>query len=79
VEWCLDHTVRIVAVDAPCTWSQAGLSRKAERELNMNAQVIQCFKTPMRERAYRQGTGFYGWVFQWREALPTARTSLHAL
>ena len=63
VDWCLDNTASIVAVDAPCTWSQAGLSRKAERELNMNKQVIQCFKTPMRERVYRQGTGFYDWVF----------------
>ena len=63
VDWCLDQSARIVAVDAPCTWSQAGLSRKAERELKMNGQVIQCFMTPMRERAYRQGTGFYGWVF----------------
>ena len=64
VDWCLEHTASIVAVDAPCTWSQAGLSRRAERELNMNGQVIQCFKTPMRERADRQGlNGFYGWVF----------------
>jgi predicted nuclease with RNAse H fold len=61
VDWCIDHTARIVAVDAPCTWSQAGSSRRAERELNMNGQVIQCFKTPTRERA--QGIGFYGWVF----------------
>jgi len=62
-DWCLDHTARIVAVDAPCAWSQSGLSRRAERELNMNGKVIQCFKTPRRERACRQGTGFYGWVF----------------
>jgi predicted nuclease with RNAse H fold len=63
VDWCIDHTACIVAVDAPCAWSQNGLSRRAERELKMNGQVIQCFKTPMRERAYSQGTGFYGWVF----------------
>jgi hypothetical protein len=66
VDWCLDHTARIVAVDALCIWSQAGLSRRAERELSMNGQIIQCFKTPIRERGWRQGRWFYGWVFNAR-------------
>ncbi len=61
VDWCLDHTARIVAVDAPSAWSKYGSSRRAEREMNIDGQVIQCFKTPTRERA--QGIGFYGWVF----------------
>ena len=60
VDWCLDNAARIVAVDAPCSWSHAGLSRRAERELRMNGQIIQCFRTPARERAQR--IRFYDWM-----------------
>ena len=63
VDWCLDHSACLIAVDAPCAWSQAGSSRLAERELNVGGQVIQCFKTPTRERAMKNESGFYGWVF----------------
>lgn len=46
-------------------WSRTGSSRKAEREMKMGGQIIQCFRTPMRERACKLGesTGFYAWMF----------------
>ena len=61
--WCLKHSAYIVAVDAPCAWSHEGSSRLAERELNVDGDVIQCFKTPTREHALMNASGFYGWVF----------------
>jgi predicted nuclease with RNAse H fold len=33
VDWCLGHKATVVAVDAPCGWSQARSSRFAESEL----------------------------------------------
>ncbi len=63
VKWCLHHDTAIVAVDAPCKWSQTGASRRAERDLSIDGQIIQCFKTPTRERALDHKKGFYGWVF----------------
>lgn len=59
VGWCLHHRATVVAVDAPCRWSQAGSSRKAERILGR--QGIYCFATPTRERALHRD--FYKWVF----------------
>lgn len=63
VGWCLDLSACIVAVDAPCAWSLDSSSRQAGRELNIGGEIIQCFKTPTRDRAQRQVTGFYRWVF----------------
>ena len=77
VDWCLDHSARIVAVDAPCAWSQAGSSRRAERELNTGGQIIQCFKTPTRDRARKQGAEFYGWIFNGEKLYQ--RLALHYL
>ena len=62
-DWCLKQDAHIVAVDAPCKWSQSGGSRRAERDLRVGGQIIQCFKTPTRERAVKHRKGFYGWVF----------------
>lgn len=62
-DWCMDQSAHFVAVDAPCAWSQCRSSRFAERELNIDGQIIQCFKTPTRDRALRNACGFYGWVF----------------
>jgi len=62
VQWCLGRHACVVAVDAPCRWSRSGSSRRAEREMKLNGRIVQCFKTPTRERACSQGTGFYGWV-----------------
>ena len=59
VDWCLEHKAIVVAVDAPCRWSQAGSSREAERILGK--QGIYCFATPTRERALHRD--IYKWVF----------------
>ena len=58
VSWCLDHNVRIVAVDAPCRWSENGSSRLAERELMENG--IWCFSSPTKQRALH--CNFYRWM-----------------
>lgn len=63
VTWCLDHKATVIAVDAPCWWSQTGKSRQAERELELSGEQIFCFATPTRERAENHKKGFYGWVF----------------
>lgn len=63
VDWSYNLNAHIVAVDAPCKWSLTGSSRQAERELRVGGKIIQCFKTPTRERARNQVSGFYGWVF----------------
>lgn len=73
LRWCLEHDVRTVGVDSPCAWSRSGGSRACERDLRLDGRLIQCFKTPTRERAEasrlkartrgKSGDGFYGWVF----------------
>jgi len=60
VAWCLDQRATVVAVDAPCGWSQSGSSRQAERELALLGK-INCFSTPTREHALHRD--FYTWVF----------------
>ncbi len=62
-DWCINHAARFVAIDAPCAWSTSGSSRLSERQLNIGGRTIQCFKTPTRERALKNSSGFYGWVF----------------
>jgi hypothetical protein len=47
VEWCLHNEASVVAVDAPCQWSQKGASRLAERHLA--EKKIYCFATPTRK------------------------------
>jgi predicted nuclease with RNAse H fold len=59
VKWCHSHLAKVVAVDAPCRWSNSGSSRLAERELAREG--IHCFFTPTRDTA--QNRGFYEWVF----------------
>lgn len=63
VAWCLEQKATVVAVDAPCAWSQTGPSRKAERDLKLFGDKIHCFATPTRERAENHSKGFYDWVF----------------
>jgi predicted nuclease with RNAse H fold len=63
VEWCCAKEAIVVAVDAPCRWSQTGLSRLAERELKLFGKKIHCFATPARERAANNTKKFYDWVF----------------
>jgi predicted nuclease with RNAse H fold len=59
VGWCLKQNITIIAVDAPCGWSQSGASRLAERELA--GKRIHCFSTPTRTLADEKS--FYDWVF----------------
>lgn len=60
VAWCAEFGARLVAVDAPCTWSIDGRSRPAEVALK-NAS-IQCFSTPTREAALAHTTDHFGWM-----------------
>lgn len=62
VAWCIEQKATIVAVDAPCGWSQTGSSRQAERELELFEKKIHCFATPTRERAKNHAKGFYDWM-----------------
>ena len=59
VNWCRDCEAVVVAVDAPCKWSQMRSSRQAERDLSKAG--IYCFATPTQEIARKKA--FYGWVF----------------
>ncbi len=63
VTWCHDHKATVVAVDAPCGWSNTGSSRLAERELKVSGKQIYCFSTPTRQRAENHKKRFYDWVF----------------
>jgi predicted nuclease with RNAse H fold len=63
VNWCGERGAKIVAVDAPCGWSQSGSSRLAERDLKLGNKKIHCFATPTRAAAQAHNKGFYGWVF----------------
>jgi len=60
LEWCVLKKAQAVAVDAPCGWAVSGGSREAERSLCIGGQIVQCFKTPTREKAGEHA--FYGWV-----------------
>ena len=59
--WCRQMKAAVVAVDAPCGWSDGGASRLAERSLAIGGNKISCFATPTRARANR--SNFYKWVF----------------
>jgi predicted nuclease with RNAse H fold len=76
-DWCRDDVkARIVAVDAPCRWSQDGRARPTERQLM--AKKIWCFSTPTREQAEVHPRNHYGWMRQ-GEALFKALESTHTL
>ena len=61
VSWCRQLKAAVVAVDAPCGWSDGAASRLAERSLAIGAHKIHCFATPTRARANK--SSFYKWVF----------------
>ena len=61
VSWCRQLKAVVVAVDAPCGWSDGGASRLTERSLAIGGNKISCFATPTRARANR--SNFYKWVF----------------
>ncbi len=57
-DWC--RNARVIAIDAPCSWSRDGRSRPAEHELMGNG--IWCFSTPTRDMAVRHRTNHFGWM-----------------
>ena len=60
-DWCCRRMcAQVVAVDAPCRWSNGPGGRAAERELLQ--QGIRCFLTPTRRDALRHSSGFYDWM-----------------
>ncbi len=62
VAWCVKTVgASVVAVDAPCRWSITGKSRPAE--LEMHAQGIRCFFTPIRDVALKHPKDNFGWMF----------------
>ena len=61
--WCRETVrARVVAVDAPCRWSNDGHSRLAERELMK--QGIWCFSTPTRKQAVEHRRNYFGWMLR---------------
>ena len=77
VHWCLvDVGAQVIAVDAPCRWSQDGRARPAERQLM--AKRIWCFSTPTRQQALAHPRNHYGWMLQ-GEALFKALESNYTL
>lgn len=59
--WCRETVrARVIAVDAPCQWSEDGHCRPAERELMQKG--IWCFSTPTREQAHGHTTNHFGWM-----------------
>ncbi|MGD1100651.1 MAG: GxxExxY protein [Terriglobia bacterium] len=63
MEWCREQNGTIVAVDAPCGWSQSDPCRRAERELKLDGKRLFAFATPTRTKAHENKTGFYDWIF----------------
>jgi predicted nuclease with RNAse H fold len=57
--WALNHQPSVIAIDAPCMFSEHGRSRKPERDLVENG--MRCFYTPSRDLAAK--SRFYDWVF----------------
>jgi hypothetical protein len=78
VHWCLERKGNIVAVDAPCGWSQFGSSRLAERELKL-ANKIYCFATPSLARARKPQKGILRVGLQRLELVPAVEAPLSAL
>jgi predicted nuclease with RNAse H fold len=61
--WCRETArARVIAIDAPCRWSNDGHSRPAERELMK--QGIYCFSTPTRERAAAHPRKYFDWMLR---------------
>ncbi len=65
-QWCRETVqARVIAVDAPCRWSNDGHSRPAEREL-MDKRIW-CFSTPTRTKAVGHRTNHFGWMLSGEE------------
>ncbi len=64
--WCRETVrARVIAVDAPCRWSEDGHPRPAERELM--EKRIWCFSTPTRKQAVEHRTNYFGWMLRGEE------------
>jgi predicted nuclease with RNAse H fold len=64
--WCRTTVrARVIAIDAPCRWSNDGHSRPAERELMRKG--IWCFSTPTKEKALGHRTNHFGWMLRGEE------------
>ena len=66
-QYIQDHKPAVVAIDAPCGWSDAK-SRLAERELARRGIHSHC--TPTRKRA--RESSFYHWMFAGEKAVQAA-------
>lgn len=81
---CVTMRARVIAVDAPCRWSEDGRARPAERQLM--EKRIWCFSTPTRRQAVERerqsalgkATNHYGWMLR-GEALFKALERTHTL
>lgn len=66
VHWCRDTVqARVIAIDAPCQWSEDGRARLAERELMQKG--IWCFSTPARQQALNHPRNHFGWMLRGAE------------
>ena len=66
VHWCRETVrARVIAVDAPCRWSEDGRARPAERELMQKG--IWCFSTPSRQQALNHPRNHFGWMLRGAE------------
>jgi predicted nuclease with RNAse H fold len=61
VGWCKDHNAKLVAVDAPCGWSQSGENRSREAERILAQMGYSAHATPTRDLA--KENPFYSWMF----------------
>lgn len=58
-QWAEQFQPSVIAIDAPCQFSQTGRSRLGERQLVSHG--LRCFYTPT--RAMAEKSRFYDWVF----------------
>lgn len=62
VGWVRELQATVVAIDAPCRWSEDDHCRPAERALMQEG--IWCFSTPTRERAVEHPNKYFDWMLQ---------------
>ncbi len=66
VDWCVQIVgARVIAIDAPCRWSNDGRARPAERALMQRG--IYCFASTTREKAVSHPSDYYGWMLRGEE------------
>jgi predicted nuclease with RNAse H fold len=76
-DWCREvANADVIAIDAPCRWSNTERGRPAE--LALMAKRIFCFSSPTREKALAHPLNHYGWMLQ-GEAIFQALEKSHPL